>query len=249
MSLTPLVHLDASLEGLRPGGAVALDDAAAHHLRRVLRLPAGAEVEVSDGRGGHATATLDPSGALHLVQAPTHTPAPRPALAVAQALPKGRKMDEIVRVGVELGLDRLVPVAAERCVSRPTGQRAEKAVQRWRAVARAACEQARRRHRPEIATIVTPDALAVDGSWLVAHPDARESLPATLTALGACDPDGGPDALTVAVGPEGGWTDAEVAALVDAGARPVRLGSTVLRTEHAAAAALAVCAALNGRWG
>ena len=242
MSLTPLVHVDQPLAGAVAGDVVALTDRERHHLRSVLRLPTGAEVEVSDGDGGLAAGELTSDG-VRLHADAVDVARPWPALQVAQALPKGRKLDEVVRVGAELGMDALVPVVAERSVKRPEGARADKALARWAAVARAACEQARRAHRPTLSPITAVADLAVDDGWLVAHPGAEQPLPAVLEEL-----TGRRGPVTIAVGPEGGWSDAEVAALCDAGARMVHLGPTVLRTEHAAAAALAVMGAALGRW-
>jgi 16S rRNA (uracil1498-N3)-methyltransferase len=243
VSLTPFVHVDVALRDRRSGDALVLDDGDRHHLRAVLRLPAGAEVEVSDGAGGHAPAVLGEDGEVVLAADATVTPPPRPRLQVAQALPKGRKMDDVVRACVELGVDRVLPVAADRSVTRLEGDRAAKAVGRWRSVARAASEQARRRHRPEVADIVTSAELRPDAAWLLAHPSAAVGLHAVLAELA------GEPTITVAVGPEGGWSSAEERRLLGLGVRGVHLGAHVLRTEHAAAAALAVLAAGTGRWG
>jgi 16S rRNA (uracil1498-N3)-methyltransferase len=243
VSLTPFVHVDPSLHDRRAGEALVLDDGDRHHLTAVLRLPPGARVEVSDGAGGHAPAVLGEDGEVVLAADATVAPAPRPRLRVVQALPKGRKMDDVVRICVELGVDEVVPVAADRSVTRLDGARAAKAVGRWRAVARAASEQARRRHRPEVADIVTSDELRPDAAWLLALPSASVGLPAVLAELADAP------RITVAVGPEGGWSPEEEQRLLGLGGRGAHLGRNVLRTEHAAAAALAVLAAGTGRWG
>jgi 16S rRNA (uracil1498-N3)-methyltransferase len=242
VSLTPFVHVDVPLHDRRSGEALVLDDGDRHHLRAVLRLPPGARVEVSDGAGGHAPAVLGGDGEVVLAADATVTPPPRPRLDVVQALPKGRKMDDVVRACVELGVDRLLPVAADRSVTRLDGARAAKAVGRWRAVARAASEQARRRHRPEVADIVASAEVHPDAAWLLALPSAGVGLPAVLPELAD------EARITVAVGPEGGWSSEEERRLLATGGRAVHLGDHVLRTEHAAPAALAVLAAGTGRW-
>jgi 16S rRNA (uracil1498-N3)-methyltransferase len=248
MSATPLVQVDQSLRDLRGDAVVTLERDQHHHLTGVLRLRPGDAVEVTDGAGGHAHGRLTADG-LELVSTPTHEPAPSPALRVVHGLPKGRKLDEVVRVLTELGVDELRPVAAARSVRRPEGERAERAVARWRAVARAAGEQARRRHRLRVAPIASVADLEVDDGWLVAHPRAETGLPQRLARLGAALEAGELSAVTMVVGPEGGWSDDEVDRLVAAGAHAVHLGASVLRTEHAAAAATAVCSAWLGRWG
>ncbi len=248
MSLTPLVHVDQSLDDVRVGDVVALPRAQRHHLTTVLRLAVGEPLELSDGEGGHAVAELTDQGA-RLTDPVVTVPRPRPRLRVAHALPKGRKLDEVIRNVVELGVDEVEPVTASRSVRRPEGTRAGKAVQRWEAVARSACEQARRLHRVRIAPVVGVVDLAVTGRWLLAHPDADRSLPGELARIDAAELARRDETVTVAVGPEGGWTEQEADLLVSRGALPVHLGPTVLRTEHAAAAAVAVISATLGRWG
>jgi 16S rRNA (uracil1498-N3)-methyltransferase len=246
VSLTPYVHLDAPLADVGPDGAVPLTPPEHHHLTRVLRLRDGAPVEVADGAGSAAPAVLA-GDAVRLTGPPVHRPPRRPHLIVAQALGKGRKLDEVVRVVTELGVDEVVPVAAERSVTRLDQRKAASALERWRAVARAASEQARRPTRPRITAPVGTDELAArDGVLLLAHPGGTP-LPVVVADLADRDQDE-VAAVTVAVGPEGGFSDAEVAACLAAGARSVGLGPTVLRTEHAAAAACAVLAAGLGRW-
>jgi 16S rRNA (uracil1498-N3)-methyltransferase len=245
VSLTPFLHLDASLAGVVAGDIVPLDAAARHHLTRVLRLADGAAVEVSDGRGARAAGEFG-RGEVRVTGEAIVVPRPVPAVTVLQGLPRGRKLDEVLRQVTELGADRLVPVAAARSVTRLEGARAEKAVERWRGVARAAAEQSRRVWRPEVAEVVAVSAVGQElperTQLLIAHVGASRSLPDVVGPGASGD-------LAVAVGPEGGWTDAEVEVLRAAGGVPVGLGPTVLRTEHAAAAAVAVLGALSGRWG
>jgi 16S rRNA (uracil1498-N3)-methyltransferase len=242
VSLVPFVHVDASLSGRAAGDRIVLDASDRHHLTTVLRLRAGAEVELSDGRGVSASAELHGDAVVLLVDA-VPSPPPRPRLQVAQGLPKGRKLDEVVRVCTELGVDAVIPVVARHSVVRLDGAKAAKAVERWRAVARAASEQARRAWRPEVTEVRAAAALTADPgeTLLVAHPGGPP-LPHVLPDLGSAA------GVVVAVGPEGGWSAPETRAWLDRGARLVGLGPTVLRTEHAAAAALAVLAAGLGRW-
>jgi 16S rRNA (uracil1498-N3)-methyltransferase len=248
VSLAPYVHLTTPLGDAGAGAPVPLDADAAHHLSRVLRLRPGAAVVVADGAGNEAPALLG-DGEVVLEAPARATPAGRPRLTVAQALPKARKLDDVIRQVTELGVDRVVPVAAERSVVRLDGDRAERAVTRWRAVARAAAEQARRPYLPVVSPVTSASDLVAElrpGDRLfVAHVGAVRSLAAAVTDTVAA----GTTEIVVAVGPEGGWTDAEVAAFEAAGGEVIGLGPSVLRTEHAAAAAVAVVAALAGRWG
>lgn len=241
MSLIPYLHVATDLAGADAGTEVVLPADALRHLRGVLRLEDGAVCHAADGAGSHAPAVLAGDGLRLSADARTE-PTPRPRLLVAQALAKGRKFDEVVRAATEVGADGFLPVTAARSIARLDGK-ADRVVARWQAVARAAAEQSRRPWRPEVAAPAPVATLAAgsDRAVLLAHPGG-EPLHRRVGAMA--------DAAEVVlvVGPEGGWTDAEVEDLVARGAHTVGLGPTVLRTEHAAAAGLAVLCALCGRW-
>lgn len=242
MSLTPFVHLDAPLAGAGTGTRVPLSPGERQHLTRVLRLPEGAAVEVADGGGWCAPAELTGDG-VQLSADPREQPRAHPRLVLAQALPKGRKVDEVLRHATELGVDEVRVVITARSVPRLAGARASKALARWQAVVRAASEQARRPRRPVVTGPLALDRLAHDDELLLmAHPGAP-GLPTVAEALA------GAPVVVLAVGPEGGFTDDEVADAVTGGALAVGLGDAVLRTEHAGPAGLAVLAAAVGRWG
>jgi 16S rRNA (uracil1498-N3)-methyltransferase len=242
VSVVPFVHVDVPLVDGEAGDRVALSVRDQHHLTTVLRLRSGADVELADGEGRWAPASLTEHGAT-LRSAAVVQAAPRPMLRVAQGLPKARKLDDIVRVCTELGVDGIIPVAAARSVPRLAGTKADKAVERWRAVARAASEQARRVWRPTVTGIRPAGSLVPERgeTLVVAHPGGEPLA----RMLGSLDDAVG---VLVAVGPEGGWSEAELASWREQGARVAGLGPSVLRTEHAAAAAIAVLAAGLGRW-
>lgn len=242
VSLQPFVHIDASLVGRRRADRLDLSSAERHHLRTVLRLRDGAQVRAADGVAASAPAVLD-GDQVCLLDDAVAVGTQRPILRVAQALGKGRKVDEVVRVSTELGVDEITIVTAARSISRLDASKADRARERWRAVARAASEQSRRVVRPEVHGPVSPTmAIEGAGSLLIAHPGGT-ALPATIGRLREAD------RVTLLVGPEGGWSDDELTHLAGAGGSVVGLGPTVLRTEHAAAAALAVLGAMLGRWG
>ena len=250
MSLAPHV-LVAQLPDAGEGAVVELDAPTLHHLRRTLRLTDGAELSLTDGVGGRAGALLAPAGALLVAAVQREVRVP-PTLTLVQALSKGRRAEDALRMACELGVDRVVPLVAERTQGRPDADARRSIVARWQGVADAALEQSRGRWRTDVAEVTELDLLcgpqAVDptgpsGALLLVAVPGAPSLPGALhrTGLGSTD-------VRIAVGPEGGWSDAEVTRLSVAGWLPVGLGPEVLRTEHAGPVALAVVAAATGRW-
>jgi 16S rRNA (uracil1498-N3)-methyltransferase len=208
-------------------GRLTLDGAEARHAARALRLGPGDAVELFDGRGHRAAGTLlsaSPRGVVVEVGPVQTVPAP-PPVTIAAALPKGRRADFMVEKLSELGVEALRPVRFARGVRRPTPA----TLARFRRLSIASAKQCGRSH---VMQILDPlEAPALTGPLLLADPDAAEPLRP------------GPPAVVV-IGPEGGLTPAERAAL--SAARPVRLTPTVLRVETAAIAAAAIlCAAPN----
>jgi len=241
VSLTPYLHLDVALAGAREGDRLPLGRDDRHHLGTVLRLGPGAAVEIADGCGTSAFGTLV-DAEVELVSDPRVLPEPRPWLVLAQAVPKGRKLDEIVRHACELGVDELRVIDTARSVVRLDERRAARGRERWNAVIRAACEQARRPRQPAVSGPIGLDRLGRDDELLLlAHPDAPP-LPSVASVWQPAA------RLVLAVGPEGGFSDDEVADAVAGGALAVGLGPSVLRAEHAGAAGLAVLSAATGRW-
>jgi 16S rRNA (uracil1498-N3)-methyltransferase len=196
-----------------------LEPADRHHLERVLRLRPGAEITVGDGRGRwrHAVlgAELEPHGAV------VSEEAARPALTVGFAVVKGDRPDLVVRALTEVGIDRIVPLHCTRSVVRWTGDRRREAVERLRRVVRSAGMQSRRVWLPEVSDVRELGDLLADGG------DVALAVPGAIEAI---------DQPTVLVGPEGGWTPAELA-LAQGSVKQVGLGPHVLRSETAAIAA------------
>jgi 16S rRNA (uracil1498-N3)-methyltransferase len=225
-------------------GELPLTDDLRHHLRRVLRLSDGARLVVSDGAGRFGAGRLVASSVV--LEGPVVTePLRAPRIVLVQALPKGRGFDEAVRLAVEVGVDAVVPLVTERGVVRPDATGGRALVERARAVALAAAGQARRAHVP---TIEEParleDALAglePDDVVLVGVPGA----PGPREVLG--EPGGAPERVLIVVGPEGGLTVDELELARGRGARALGLGPSVLRSEHAGLALVAVLSAWFGR--
>jgi 16S rRNA (uracil1498-N3)-methyltransferase len=220
------------------GDRVTLDRAAAKHLVKVLRLATGAEVLVFDGCGTEiegrivraSTAGVELAlGARHRVALPATT------ITLLQSVPRGDRMDFIVQKTTELGVTRIVPVLSSRgMVKPPAGKR-----QRWQTIAQEAARQSGRADVPEIGEAVTlEEALAgaaADGGTRLIFWEEERALP--LRQALAQSP---LTHLTLLVGPEGGLSEAEVAAAREQGFRVVTLGPRILRVETAALVAVAL---------
>lgn len=195
-----------------------LADADRHHLARVLRLRPGEPVVATDGRGRWRLCRYRPGG-LETDGPVVAEAAPAPPCTVAFAPVKGDRPEWVVQKLTELGVDRIVPLAVERSVVRWQGERRRHAVERLRRVAVEASAQCRRVWLPEVTDVATLDVLVAAGT------------PVALAQPGGPPLAGGTTA--VAVGPEGGWSPAELAR----GLPTFGLGPTVLRAETAALAA------------
>jgi 16S rRNA (uracil1498-N3)-methyltransferase len=195
-----------------------------HHLERVLRLEPGDRVTVSDGAGAWRLCrfgpTIEPDGAVH------HLPAPEPALTVCFAPVKGERPEWVVQKLTEAGVDRVVPFRAERSVVRWDAHRAARLVGRLRAVAQAAAAQSRRVWLPDVGELSTfAQVAALPGAVLAERTGPAPTL----------------DRPVILVGPEGGWSPAEL----EVGLPQVGLGPHVLRAETAAVAAGLLLAGLR----
>lgn len=244
-------YLDETLAlgGASAGDEVALTGPDARHAVTVARLRAGETVRVGDGAGtvalGRVVDAAPDRVALVLDRVDAH-PAPVTRLTLVQALAKGDRDELAVQAATELGVDAIVPWQAARSVSIWKGPKAEKGRARWQAIVREASKQAIRARVPEVSAISTTRELlaraASEGTTvLVLEPTATERL-------SALNPGELSAEVLLVVGPEGGVSPEELGALTAAGARPVLLGDTVLRTSTAGPAALAVLSTTLGRW-
>ena len=222
------------------------------HLVRSLRARRGDALVLLDGHGLLAEAkllTADPAGAaVEIVRVRQAEPL-RPAITIAQGMPKGGTMDDLVRTACEAGAATIVPLETARCEVKLDAERAAAKRQRWTQQAAEACKQS---GNPWQATITAPQKF---DEWLATlPPGAADELRLTGSLEVDAEPVGRVDftgvlRVTWLIGPEGDLTADELAAARRAGFRPVVLGPTVLRAENAALACLAATHALVGRVG
>ncbi|MEM9861038.1 MAG: RsmE family RNA methyltransferase [Myxococcota bacterium] len=214
-------------EGLaqaKDGDHLTLSDETRRHVR-VLRLEAGAEVLLFDGEGHLAHAALTDEGVK--VATITSVPPVRPALHLILGMPKRTKVDGIVRMATEIGAASVRMVRVARSVAAAE----EKKRARLARVVREACRQSERLHGMQLhfhsVLKEAIDALPNECSRYVAWARSHERVVPT------------GDERCIAVGPEGGFTDGELARLQEAGFKHLSLSATILRTETAAIVALA----------
>lgn len=235
---------------------VTVDGDEGFHAANVRRIRVGERIDVGDGAGvvAHCVVAEVAKGRLVArVESVDAVASPVPAVTVVQALPKSDRAELAVELATEVGADRFLAWQSERCVARWDGDaKRDKGLRRWQAVAKSAARQSRRPHVPVVDSVVsTAELVAVvasataDGAVVLAlHESATEPLTgSTLTArLGDAH------SVFLLIGPEGGISEGEIAALTGAGAIAVRLGPSVLRTSSAAAVALGALGVLTPRW-
>ncbi|MBP7749202.1 MAG: 16S rRNA (uracil(1498)-N(3))-methyltransferase [Planctomycetes bacterium] len=222
------VHVPGSAWGAR----ITLPAREAHHVRDVLRLREGALVEIIDGEGRRRRGVIAAVAAgrveVALAEGFEEAPAPAPITVAAALVKKG--LDDAIRGLVEIGVARFVPLITARTV-----KGLEPRTERWERIAAEAGKQSGRARRLEIVPCRLLEEFVTDapgGTRFVADTGAGDPLGASAAA--AAPP------YEVIVGPEGGFTEEEHAAMLAAGCRPAGLGAYTLRTETAIAAAAAV---------
>lgn len=248
---SPLIFIKPTMprfycnEPMRVGLQLTLPDAVARHVQ-VLRLAVNDVITVFNGKGGEYSAALI-SVEKKCVKVELKAFSAREAelshgLTLAQGLPEGTKMDWIIEKAVELGATAVQPLAASRSVVKLTAERATKKMEHWQGVMAAAAEQCGRNRLPHLA------APAEFSQWVSQQDLHRRILlsPRGTQSLSDWARHHPAQALTIIIGPEGGFSEAEEAVAISHGALCLTMGPRVLRTETAGLAALA---AINAIWG
>ena len=237
-----MVRLYVSPEKLQSARA-SLDEAAHRHLVKVLRLEVGASLQLFDGRGAAVDATIVSLGkaSVDVELGQRHVlPAPTCTITLLQSVPRVERMDFIVQKTTELGVARIVPVHTEFSMVKPPPGRNR----RWRTIAEEAARQSGRADVPAIDECAELGAALAqlsgqEGARLLLWEDEQKRSFRRALA-------DGPRSVVLLVGPEGGFSPAEVAAASSAGFVSTSLGPRILRTETAAIVAVALAQAAAG---
>jgi 16S rRNA (uracil1498-N3)-methyltransferase len=220
----------------------------AHHLSRVVRARVGERVGVFDGRGrewrAHVVDVARQAVTLELEAEIAPVPEPAVRVALAVGVLKGDQMDTVVRDATVMGVTHIVPLVTDHVVVSARAWRDDGALARWQRVAVAAAKQSQRAVVPTIAGVTSmADLMAGQEAELTLvciEPSATGPVGATWQKLPV------PSSVLVCVGPEGGWSGAEVTTFGARGAHAVSLGPRTLRAEAVPAVALTV---LWSTWG
>ncbi len=226
------------------GENVALDEQAAAHVGRVLRMQVSDKLMLFDGHGGQYLAEITAANKKNVTATPisfedscSESPL---SIHLGQGISRGDKMDYTIQKAVELGVSEITPLFTERCGVKLSGERLEKKHQQWQKIAISACEQCGRNTIP---TIHPPQNLS---DWLS---QSTKELKITLYPLANATiktletPHHG---IRLIVGPEGGLSDDEIQQTLNAEFNGIQLGPRILRTETAG---LCVVSALQLQFG
>lgn len=218
-------------------GRAAITGIHADHLIRVLRARVGQEFDIGVPTGvyrGRVAAITDQRVEFELGDAVPASAAAQ--LTILLSIIKFDRMEWAIEKCTELGVSGIVPVVANRTAAH-LASAAEKRVERWKRIAREAAEQSRRTSPPSIADPITlKEAVALAAEMRIVLSESKEGRPLLEVAQGRS----GTSGMILAIGPEGGWTQAEEKLFRDAGWIPASLGETILRAETAAIAATAI---------
>ena len=230
------------------GAELKLADDAAGHVGRVLRMQCGQQLTLFNGEGGEYLSTISEVSKKSVVvtvdefkDISSESPL---KIHLGQGISRGEKMEFTIQKSVELGVTEITPLFSERCGVKLQGERLAKKHAQWQKIAIAAAEQSGRNFVPLVHAPIKLDewlAQSSDETKLTLHPRAQHSIK-TIDSL----TDFNQNHMRFVVGPEGGFTDSEIAATKEAGFIDIKLGPRVLRTETAA---LTVLSALQLAYG
>lgn len=231
-------------ENIKDGRAEIFEDAA--HITRVLRMNIGDEILIFDGSGTEYTARLveiaEKRCLAEILSSEKSAQEPRTRVVIYQCLPKSGKMESIIQKSVELGAYAIVPVAAERCVTRlDGGKREAEKLKRWNKVSVTAAKQCGRGILPRVRECIdfktaVDELKACDLALMPYEVLGHSGVSNLKDILKSHDA----EEIGVIIGPEGGFSDAEARLAEDCGIKFIGLGRRILRTETVSSAILSV---------
>jgi len=231
-------------QDLNEHSQVELDDKAANHVGRVLRMQAGRELILFNGEGPyHFNAIIDHSDKKRVtvsINEKTTSQNESPlAIHIGQALSKGDKMEFVIQKAVELGVSEITPLWTEHCDVKLNAERMEKKLKQWQGIIISACEQCGRDIIPSLNPVVKFQewiaSVNGDEKWVLdPRGNAEQATPESVSSA------------VIAIGPEGGLSQDEIQQACDNGFKAKLIGPRVLRTETAALTAVTL---LQNQWG
>lgn len=236
----PRIYTD---QALQTGTTISLEEGPSRHLSKVLRMAAGRELVLFNGRGGEYTAIIHEVGKkVTQVTITEHNNSNRQSPLhshLAIGLSRGDRMDWVLQKACELGVTEISPLFTERTEVKLNGTRLEKKQQHWQQILISACEQCQRNTLPKLNTTQSLDhflaAPPAGHKWILHHRDSQ-GLNGEEAVSQAC----------ILIGPEGGLSEEEIAKAKASQFAPLTLGPRVMRTETAPLAALSL---LQMYWG
>ncbi len=238
-------------KAINTGQVIELSNDTKHYATRVLRLRANDKITLFNGMGGEFSGriiSIKKSNTKVSIDQHYDFEYESPLnIQLVQAICVNEKMDWIIQKAVELGVTRIQPISTNRSVVRLSTERAAKRLQHWEKTVISACEQCGRNHLPQMLPLISlADWLSNQQADQVHQHFNLMLSPAADKTLNNFSRPASDTLITLAVGPEGGFTSEEERDFLHASFTPVQLGQRILRTETAAMAAIA---AMQTLWG
>ena len=255
MTLPMFVIRDDSADNYTEGTVFTLPPAVAQHAIKSMRLSDGDNLQLTDGRGTRLLATIiDSDSATVNIDEIHRDDTPHVKLGLIQALAKSGRDEQAIEMATEIGVDSIMPWQSHRSIVQWKGNKADKALHKWKDIVMSATEQSRRSTLPEVLPMHTTKQLV---TWarerttagdivLVLHQDATDTWDEFEKIVH--DNTGIDTTIWVVVGPEGGISDEEVDAFKTAGAHVCVIGHNILRASSAGSVALTLLSRVLGRY-
>ncbi|EEH63959.1 RNA methyltransferase, RsmE family [Gleimia coleocanis DSM 15436] len=245
--MTAPVYFHDDFTGLEVGKPFTFTGSEAHHAC-VMRVAPGEEIHLVDGHGlrviSEVISAADKSVTVRPREIKNETSI-RPVTTLVQALAKGGRDEQAVEMATEVGIDKVIAWQSQRTIVKWEGKKQGKNLEKWSNLLKAATKQSRRSRIPTVDYAESTKSLLnklTDAKLLVLHESGEHTLEQIPTEWFDTTE------IALIVGPEGGITEAELAAFTAQGAQIVRIGNTVMRSSTAGTVALALVNYLSGRY-